>query len=287
MTYLADPEQFNADQLAFWNGPGGHTWVARQKHTDITLAPVSEALLALAAPRIGERVLDIGCGCGASTLEIARAVGPAGRVAAVDISAPMLAEGRARAEAAGIANVDWLQADAATSALDEFDLLASNFGLMFFGDPVGAFAHVCRAASPDARMAFVCWRPLAENPWMGVPMHAASGHLPPRPKPDPQAPGMFAFADPLRISQVLTAAGWAPPQLDKLDLDLDIAAGRGLEEAVVQSTQIGAVSSWLRGQPADVVAAAIASIRKALAAHLDGASVRLPGAMWLVSSTPA
>ena len=284
---MADPEQFNADQLAFWNGLGGHTWVARQEHTGKTLAPVSEALLALAAPRAGERVLDVGCGCGASTLELARAVGPAGRVAALDISAPMLAEGKTRAEATGIANVDWQQADAATAALDGFDLLVSNFGVMFFGDPVAAFAHMRSAASPGARMAFVCWRPLSENPWIEVPMHAVSRHLPPRPKPDAQAPGMFAFADPKRLFQVLTAAGWAPPRLDKLDLDLDIAVGRGLEEAVVQSTQIGAVNSWLRGQPAEVVAAAIASIREALTAHLDGASVRLPGAMWLVSSAAA
>ncbi len=284
---MADPTQSNADQLAFWNGPGGHTWVARQQHTDISLAPVSQALLALAAPRAGERVLDIGCGCGAITLELARAVGPAGHVAAVDISAPMLAEGKARAEAAGIANVDWMQADAATAALDGFDLLTSSFGVMFFGDPVAAFAHIRRAASPGARMAFVCWRPLTENPWMEVPMRAVAPHVPPRPKANPQAPGMFAFADAQRVSDVLTAAGWAPPRLDKLDLDLDIAAGRGLEEAVVQSTQIGVVNSWLRGQPAEVVTAAVASIREALAAHVDGASVRLPGAMWLVSSAAA
>jgi SAM-dependent methyltransferase len=208
-------------------------------------------------------------------------------VAALDISAPMLAEGQARAEAAGISNIDWQQADAATAALDGFDLLVSNFGLMFFGDPVAAFAHLRSAARPGARMAFVSWRSLAENPWMEVPMNAVARHLPPRPKPVPNAPGMFAFADPQRVSEVLTAAGWAPPRLDKLDLDLDIAAGRGLEQAVVQSTQIGAVNSWLRGQPAEVVAAATASIREALAAHLDGTSVRLPGAMWLVSSAPA
>jgi hypothetical protein len=165
-------------------------------------------------------------------------------------------------------------------------LLTSAFGVMLFGDPVGAFANMLSAASPGARMAFVCWRPLAENPWMEVPMNAVSRHLPPRPKPNPQAPGMFAFADPERISEILTAAGWAAPRLEKLDLDLDIAAGRGLEEAVDQSTKIGAVNSWLRNQPAEVVSAAIASVREALAAHLDGASVRLPGAMWLVSSAP-
>jgi len=287
MTRMADPERINADQLAFWNGAGGHTWVARQAHTDITLAPVSAALLTLAAPRAGERVLDIGCGCGGSTLAFARAVGPDGRVAALDISAPMLAEGQARAEAAGIANIDWLQADAATATLDKFDLLVSNFGLMFFGDPVAAFAHLRRAAGPGARIIFVCWRSLAENPWLAVPMHAVSLHLPPRPEADPQAPGMFAFADPQRVSQVLTAAGWAPPRLDKLDLDLDIAAGHGLDEAVAQSTKIGAVNSWLRGQPAEVAAAAVASIREALAPYQERTSVPLRGAMWLVSSAPA
>ncbi len=284
---MADPEQINADQLAFWNGQGGHTWVARQAHTDTTLTPVTKALLAFAAPRAGERVLDVGCGCGASTLDFARAVGPAGRVAALDISGPMLAEGQARAKAAGIANVDWRQADPATAVLDGYDLLTSAFGVMFFGDAVGAFAHMRRAANPGARMAFVCWRPLAENPWMEVPMNAVARHLPPRPKPAPHAPGMFAFADPERVSEVLTASGWAPPRFEKLDVDLDIAAGRGLEEAVIQSTQIGAVNSWLRNQPAEVVSAAIASLREALAPHVDGASVRLPGAMWLVSSAPA
>jgi len=280
-------EQVNADQLAFWNGPGGRTWVERQAHTDITLTRVSEALLALAAPRAGERVLDVGCGCGATTLDVARAVGPSGHVVAMDISAPMLDEGRRRAAAAGLANVDWQQADPATAELDGFDLLVSAFGLMFFGDPVAAFANMRRAANPGARMAFVSWRALAENPWIGVPMRAAAAHLPPRPRPNPHAPGMFAFADPQRVAEILAAAGWTPPRLEKLDLELDIAAGRGLDEAVVQSTRIGAVNSWLRNQPADIVAAATDSIRAALAPYRDGASVRLPGAMWLVASAPA
>lgn len=284
---MATPEDINSDMLAFWNGKGGDTWVARQEHTDITLTPVTKALLDFAAPSVGERVADVGCGCGAPTLEFARAVGPSGRLAGLDISGPMLSEGERRATAAGITNVDWRQADPATSSLDEYDLLISAFGVMFFGDRVAAFTNMRRSAAPGARMALVCWRALAENPWMEVPMAAVAQHLPPRPKPVPNAPGMFAFADPEHVTDVLTAAGWASPRFEKLDIDLDIAAGRGLEEAVVQSTEIGAVNSWLRDQPKEIVSAAVASLREELLPYTDGMSVRLPGAMWLISSTPA
>lgn len=283
---MAASERVNADQLAFWNGVGGETWVARQTHTDITLQPVSDALLAHAAPQAGENVLDLGCGCGTSTLDFARAVGPNGAVEALDISGPMLTEAKNRARTAGVFNVNWRQADAATAALNGYDLLTSMFGLMFFGNPVAAFFHMRGAANEGARMSFVCWRALAENPWMELPMRAVSRCLPPRPKADPNAPGMFAFADADRVSQILTNAGWMRPELEKLDCSLDIAAGRGLEEAVVQSTKIGAVNSWLRNQPSETVSAAVESLRDALTPHATGPHVRLPGAMWLVSSTP-
>ncbi len=284
---MAAPEEINADMLAFWNGEGGRIWVARQAHTDVTLTPVTDALLAFAAPRAGERVVDIGCGCGAPTLEFARAVGPSGRVTGLDISGPMLSEGERRASAAGVANINWRQDDPATAELDEYDLLTSAFGVTFFGDRVAAFANMRRGAAPDARMALVCWRALAENPWMEAPMAAVARHLPPRPKPAPNAPGMFAFADPEHVAEVLTAAGWTPPRFQKLDIDLDIAAGRGLEEAVAQSTKIGAVNSWLRNQPEEVVSAAVASLREELEPYAQGATVRLPAAMWLISSAPA
>jgi SAM-dependent methyltransferase len=205
-------------------------------------------------------------------------------VIGIDISGPMLAEGEARAKAAGITNVVWRQDDPATATLQQYDLLVSAFGVMFFGDMVGAFTNLRRAAKPGARMALVCWRTLAENPWMEVPMKAVAQHLPPRPKGTPNAPGMFAFANPEYVSETLTTAGWAAPRFEKLDEDLDIAGGAGLEEAVVQSTQIGAVNSWLRNQPAEIISASVRSLRDALAPHADGSSVRLPGAMWLIGS---
>lgn len=284
---MANATEINADQLAFWNGIGGKTWVARQAHTDITLQPVTDALVAHAAPRAGEHVLDIGCGCGASTLDFARAVGRTGAVEALDISGPMLAEAAERADRAGIANVDWRQADAAATSLRGYDLLTSMFGLMFFGSPEAAFSHLRSAANPGARMSFVSWRTLAENPWMEVPMNAVLPHLPPRPKGNPNGPGMFAFANPGRVAQLFAASGWAAPEFEKLDCELDIAAGRGLEEAVAQSTKIGAVNSWLRDQPEAIVTAAIESLREALRPYVKGEHVSLPGAMWLVRSVPA
>lgn len=284
---MSNAAMINADMLSFWNGRGGDIWVARQAHTDTTLADVTSALVNFAKPSAGETVLDVGCGCGAPTLAFARAVGPSGRVVGMDISGPMLAEGAARAKAAGITNVEWRQQDPATAQIDGFDLLVSAFGVMFFGDMVSAFANMRRAAKPGARMALVCWRGLSDNPWMELPMNAVARHLPPRPPGTPNAPGMFAFAKPDYVTNVLTGAGWAAPQFEKLDLDLDIAAGHGLEEAVIQSTQIGAVNSWLRNQPEAIIAASTQSLRDVLAPHVNGASVRLPGGMWLISSSAA
>ena len=205
-TPMATADDLNADMLAFWNGAGGHIWVERQHHTDITLAQATDALVAFAAPRTGERVVDIGCGCGAPTLEFARAVGAHGRVVGMDISGPMLAEGERRAKAAGLANIDWCPADPATAALDAYDLITSAFGVMFFGDRVAAFTNMRRRAEPNARMALLCWRSLAENPWMEVPMKAVAQHLPPRPKPVSHEPGMFAFADPGHVTDVLVTS---------------------------------------------------------------------------------
>ncbi|TNE42685.1 MAG: methyltransferase domain-containing protein [Alphaproteobacteria bacterium] len=283
---MTSAENVKKDQLAFWNGQGGEIWVARQSHTDMTLEPVSKALLSFANPGLGEHVLDVGCGCGATTLDFAEAVGPEGRIVGLDISQSMLTEGERRARLRDLNNIKWITADASEADLEGYDLLASTFGLMFFGEPVGAFAHMRRFANPGARMAFVCWRNLDANPWMKVPMDAVRPHLPPRPTGTPNAPGMFGFADPDYISHVLTEAGWSAPQIERLDVDLDIAAGGGLNAALTQTTQIGAVNSWLRGQPGDVVDAATESISKALTPYVERETVKLAAGMWLVGSTP-
>ena len=179
---MSDAQTRNADELAYWNGEGGVHWVKQQAHTDAVLAPVADAVIAHAAPRSGERVLDIGCGCGSTTLLLSPL---ASHVTGLDISEPMLNVARQRAE--GLANVDFVNADAAAFRTDTpYDLLFSRFGVMFFGDPTAAFANLRRAARPGGRLAFVCWRPIGENPWMQAPLHAAyNAGVPRLPKPGP------------------------------------------------------------------------------------------------------
>src|SRR2546423_10023308 len=151
-----------------------------------------------AAPATGERVLDVGCGAGASSLDLAARVGAGGHVLGVDISEPLIS--RARALAPQDTPALFQVADASSTELPEgaFDILFSRFGVMFFDDPTAAFAHMRRALKPGARVAFVCWRGMAENDWVRLPMGAMEGILPPTAPPGPEGSGPFSFGDPGR-----------------------------------------------------------------------------------------
>ncbi|MBN9561984.1 MAG: methyltransferase domain-containing protein [Alphaproteobacteria bacterium] len=285
---MAETNELHAEQVAFWNGPGAERWVANQTRMDATLAEVLQAAVAHAAPHEGESVLDIGCGCGATTLALAAKVGPSGRAIGLDVSAPMLEVARRRST--GTANVAWIRADAATHAFDpaSVDLLFSRFGVMFFGDPAAAFANLRRALRPNGRIMFACWRPFPENPWMRVPLHAAYAHVPPLPKLGPEDPGPFSFADPERVTRILTQAGFAEPRFTKRDFAMDLANGEGLDAAVRQATGFGPASRAMEDQPEAARDAAIDAIRTALAPYAkSNGQVALPAAIWLVDSAPA
>jgi SAM-dependent methyltransferase len=281
---MTDAKDLHADQVKYWNGAGGSHWVDEQTHTDIMLTPVLDALLDRADVRAGQHVLDVGCGCGATTIALSRRVGPAGRVTGLDVSAPMLA--RARELSAGLSNVDYVLADAATHpfGVASADWLFSKFGVMFFGDPTTAFSNLKRALKPGGKLIFACWRPPSENPWMMVPLHAAYEHVPRLPKMNPTDPGPFAFADTNYVTRILTDAGFAAPRFTPVDVLLDIAAGKGFEAALHQATTIGATSRALQDKPADLRAKAIESIRAALKSYAKGNAVTLPGAIWIVEA---
>jgi SAM-dependent methyltransferase len=286
MTLLATDDR-NADQVAYWNGPVGERWRARQQDQDTLLAPISDLLLQRAAPRAGERVLDVGCGCGFTTIELARRVMPGGRVLGIDISGPMLERARERAPA-GLP-VEFIEADVTAYGFEPAaaDLLFSRFGVMFFAEPQKSFANMRRGLRRKARLAFACWREPKKNPWLMLPLEEACRHVPRPPPVGPEEPGPFAFADERRVRGILDGAGFAGISLEAVDVSLDIGIGRGLDAAVETVTGMGPASRALEGQPPELQAAAAQSIRAALTRYQVGNTVALPGAIWIVSATSA
>lgn len=226
-----------------WQDAAGARWAAEQEQTDAQLDPLGRAALAVCAPQAGERVLDIGCGAGQTTLELAELVGPRGRVVGVDISPPLLAHARARVEAAGSRNVELVLGDAAALALPgPFDLAFSRFGVMFFEDPVAAFTNVARALAPAGRLGFVCWQAMDLNPWAAAPLAAMRRLRPEQPLPEllaPGRPGPFAFSDAALVRDILQKAGFSSVSVEAREMDVLFGGARTVEAAVRYARSIG------------------------------------------------
>ena len=275
----------NADQIAYWNGPGGQRWTDRQQMQDIMLAPIADILINRADVRTSERIVDIGCGCGAVAIALAEKVGPQGHVLGVDVSAPMLQ--RARQIAPKDTPVDFVLADATVYPFElaSADLLVSRFGVMFFSEPAVSFANMRKVLRPSGRLTFVCWREPRENPWLMTPLQAVYQHVPKLPQLGPEDPGPFSFASEPRVRRILTQAGFSNIAMQPHDLALDIAIGRGLDAAVESALDIGPASRALEGQSAELREASRCSIREALVPFTTGQSVSLPAAIWIVTAS--
>lgn len=271
----------NTDQIAYWNAAAGQTWVALNDELDRQLAPLGEAAISILAPTSGERILDIGCGCGQTTLALADRVGAGGAIVGVDISAPMLAVARRRAGKAAAQQASFLEADAQTYPFEtaHFDAAFSRFGVMFFADPPAAFGNLRKALKPGGRLAFVCWRGAAENRWMTVPLAAVAGQFPPPAPPEPGAPGPFAFADPERVRTILSQAGFSEIQIRPHDAMI----GNDFEAAVTTALRIGPLGALLRDNP-QAGPGVVEAVRQALAAHTVDGRVALASAAWMVSA---
>jgi SAM-dependent methyltransferase len=268
-----------------WAGAMGDKWLANVDRFEGMIAPAGEALMAHAAYRSGERVVDVGCGGGATTIEIARAVGPDGEVLGLDIAPMLTAEGERRARAAGLANIRFLTADAATARPDgaPFDRLFSRFGSMFFGDPPAAFANLRAMLRSGGRADLGVWASPKENRWVADMMEIAGRYLE-LPAPVPHAPGPFALDDPDYVRPLLAGAGFERIEITLWRGEQLIGgAGTDAQSAAAFAFEALPIGDAFADKPPELREKAIGELTNLFAAAETPAGVRMEAAAWLVT----
>ena len=278
-------DETNMDQIEFWNGDHGTAWARYADIVDIMFAEITEAVLNAANIGPGDRVLDLGCGSGGTTLALAERVTPVGSVTAIDVSAPMLERARQRSGAAGLVNVDFLLGDASVYpfAANSFDAMVSRLGAMFFDDPQHTFRRLAPSLDPGGRIALGVWRGPRENLWAMGPVAAAREFLDMPPRPGPEEPGPFSFADPDRVRRILGSAGLT--DIGLAPLDFEVPLGRTLEEALNFVMEMGPLSAPLGNVTGKNRRKAIAAITDVLEENQgEDGIVRLAGACWIITA---
>lgn len=279
---MTQDQRPNAQQSTHWNDAGGKTWVELQPVLDRVLAPFARLVVDAGYPGEGGSVLDIGCGAGATTLAMARRVGERGHCVGLDISQALASAATERARAEGATNASFIAGDAQVHAFapQSFDAVISRFGVMFFDDPVAAFANIRRAVRHGGQLAFIAWRSPAENDFMTAAARAAAPFLPPAPPPDPDAPGQFAFADGGKVRRILEASGWSSIDVERADVACEIPEA----DLMTYITRMGPVGAALRDVDQATAERIKAALSQAFARFVQGGTVRFGTACWLVKA---
>ncbi len=264
-----------------WSGTAGCAWVEAQALVDQVLQPFEDVLVEAVSDSVARQVLDIGCGTGSTTRAVARLLGASGRCLGNDISEPMIEAARAMAEREG-APASFVCADAQTHAFEPvaFDMIISRFGVMFFDDPVQAFANLRRAVRAGGELRFVAWRSPEENPFMTTAERAAAPLLPNLPPRRPDEAGQFGFADALRVRSILEESGWNTIDIQPIDVPCTLPA----KELTRYATRFGPVGRALQEADPQIRAQVATVVRAAFDAFVHGAEARFSAACWMVGA---
>ncbi|MEW6022306.1 MAG: class I SAM-dependent methyltransferase [Pseudomonadota bacterium] len=268
-------------QGALWKSGAGNAWVEEQAVIDQMFRPIETLLVNAAAPDAPGRVLDVGCGTGGTTLALARRLGRGARCTGIDISEPMIASARRQAGQEGLP-VDFVCADAQHHVFEPgtFDVVVSRFGVMFFDDPVAAFANLRQATRAGGRLHVVVWRSAEENPFMTAAEHAARPLLPGLPVRQTDEAGQFGFAREERVRDIVTHAGWSGVRLEPVDVQCRFPES----ELLGYLSRMGPVGRALDSVDTVTRDAVIRTVRSAFNAFVSGESVSFRAACWLVSA---
>lgn len=269
------------EQAAIWNGDAAQAWVEAQPLLDQMFEGIETMLVATVSAERHQQVLDIGCGTGSTTLAASRRLGAKGHCVGVDISAPMIAAARARAEREAL-STSFICDDAQRHvfAPESFDLIISRFGVMFFDDAVAAFTNLRHAARKNAECRLIVWRSAEENPFMTTAERAAIKLLPHLPVRQPDAPGQFAFARQDRVSSILHASGWADIEIQPIDVLCTFPES----ELMRYLTRMGPLGRVLQEVDAQTRSKVVATVRAAFDPYVHGDQVSYTAACWNVGA---
>lgn len=277
----------NEQQTEFWSGSGGEYWVVNQQQMDTMLKPLGDAALAHIDLASVQHLLDIGCGTGSTTLDIAARLSDGARVTGADLSVPMTDYARSRVTETGVKNAEFITCDLQLDPFEPaiFDAAFSRFGVMFFDAPVAGFKNIHAALKPGAPLAFVCWQTPSENLWHSLAVATAKKFIEMPSAPEPRAPGPFAFAETEYVTSILEDAGFSDIVMTPHEQTVELFSGQDVRSAAENFARINPIiSAFVTEAGEDKAEPLIAALAETLAPHHKDGALHFPSATWLVSA---
>ena len=278
--------EVNKNQKDFWSGKGGDIWVERQNAMDTMLSPLGEAALNKLNFNEEENVLDIGCGCGHTTLNIAKRIGTSGNVTGLDISQPMLKRAKESTFEMSITNASFKCVDVQTEDLGDqiYSAAFSRFGVMFFEDSIAAFKNINKSLISGGYLSFVCWQSPAVNPWQSLFIQVVKKFLD-LPSPPPRSPGPFAFMESEYVSSILEESKFQDITIEGHEAEVNMFSGRSLSDSVKDYISINpVVTQMLKESSENQIAEIVNSGIEAFSPYYSEKGLIFPSATWLVTA---